>query len=71
VLTLATNLRSTAKITDSQSGYRAFRKEVVAGFDYSTPHGTEIESSMVMIAVRMDIRIEEAPIVAKYGRLDT
>jgi len=71
VLTLATNLGSSVKITDSQSGYRAFRREVIAGFDYSTPQGMEIESSMVRSAVRRGIRIEEVPIVAKYEGLDT
>jgi len=71
VLTLATNVGSTVKITDSQSGFRAFKKEVVEGFDYSTPQGMEIESSMVRSAVRRGIRIEEVPIVAKYDGLDT
>lgn len=71
VLTLATNLGSTVKITDSQSGYRAFRKEVVAGFDYATPRGMEIESSMVRSAVSRGLRIEEVPIIARYEGLDT
>jgi glycosyltransferase involved in cell wall biosynthesis len=71
VLTLATNLGSTVKITDSQSGFRAFRKEVVAGFDYSTPQGMEIESSMVRSAVKRGVRIEEVPITAKYEGLDS
>jgi len=71
VLTLATNLGSSVKITDSQSGYRAFRREVIAGFDYSTPQGMEIESSMVRSAVRRGIRIEEVPIVARYEGLET
>ncbi len=71
VLTLATNVGSTVKITDSQSGFRAFSKEVLEGFDYSTPKGMEIESSMVRNAVGRGIRIEEVPIIAQYEGLDT
>ncbi len=70
VLTFATNLGSAVKITDSQSGYRAFRKEVVKGFDYGV-QGMAIESNMVRNAVKRGLRIEEVPIVAKYDGLDT
>jgi glycosyltransferase involved in cell wall biosynthesis len=71
VLTLATNIGSTVKVTDSQSGFRAFRREVVEGFDYSSAQGMEIESSMVRNAVKRGLRIEEVSIVAKYEGLDT
>jgi len=71
MLTFATNIGSTVKITDSQSGFRAFKKEVVEGFDYSTPQGMEIESSMVRSAASRGLRVEEVPIVAKYEGLET
>lgn len=70
VLTYATNLGNTIKITDSQSGYRAFRKEVLRSFDYEES-GMGIESEMVRNAGRMGLRIEEVPIIAKYEGLET
>ena len=70
VLTFATNLGSPVRITDSQSGYRAFRKEVLSGFEY-TEAGMGIESEMVRSAVRHGLRIEEVPIRAQYEGLDT
>jgi glycosyltransferase involved in cell wall biosynthesis len=70
VLTIATNLGSTVKITDSQSGYRAFNKEALMVFDYAET-GMGIESEMVRSAVRSGLRIEEVPIVARYDGLDT
>ena len=70
VLTYATNLGNTVKITDSQSGYRAFRKDVLKSFDYSEA-GMGIESEMARNAARMGLRIEEVPIVALYEGLET
>jgi len=43
ILTSATNFGNSVKITDSQSGYRAFTREVVKGFAYSEA-GMGIES---------------------------
>jgi len=63
-------LGHTVKITDSQSGYRAFRKDVLASFDY-VETGMGIESEMVRNAVRRGLKIEEVPITAKYEGLDT
>ena len=70
VLTLATNLGSSVKVTDSQSGYRAFRSEVIRGFSFSET-GMGIESEVVRNAVRLGLRIEEVPILAKYGGGET
>lgn len=70
VLTIATNLGSTIKITDSQSGFRAFRGDVVGGFDYSA-EGMGIESYMVRNAVNRNLRIQEVPVVARYEGLET
>ncbi len=70
VLTYATNLGNTMKITDSQSGYRAFRKEVLRHFDYSEA-GMGIESEMARNAARMGLKIEEVPIIATYEGLET
>ncbi len=70
VLTFATNLGSDVKITDSQSGYRAFRKDVLSGFNYSA-EGMGIESNMVREAARKGFRIEEVSIEARYEGLES
>jgi len=70
VLTYATNLGNVTKITDSQSGYRAFRKDVLEGFDYAA-EGMDIESNMVRSAVKRRLKIQEVPIVAMYEGLET
>jgi len=70
VLTIATNMGSAVKITDSQSGYRAFRRDILRSFDY-VETGMGIESEMVRSAVRRGLKIEEVPITAKYEGLDT
>jgi len=70
VLTFATNLGSTVRITDSQSGYRAFRKDVLKRFKF-TESGMGVESEMVRSAARHGLRIHEVPITVKYAGLDT
>jgi glycosyltransferase involved in cell wall biosynthesis len=70
VLTIATNMGSAVKITDSQSGYRAFRRDILRSFDY-VETGMGIESEMVRSAARRGLKIEEVPITAKYDGLDT
>lgn len=70
VLTYATNLGNVVKITDSQSGYRAFKKDILKSFDYAES-GMGIESEMARSAARMGLRIEEVPIVARYEGLST
>lgn len=70
VLTVVTNLGNTIKITDSQSGYRAFKKDVLEDFDYSV-EGMGIESNMVRSAAKRGLAIQEIPIVVKYDGLDT
>lgn len=70
VLTFATNLGSEVRITDSQSGYRAFRKEILDDFEYAES-GMAVESEMVRSAVNNGLRIEEVPIRAQYRGLDT
>ena len=53
MLTIATNLGNSVRITDSQSGYRAFKKEILESFSYSSA-GMGIESEMVIGASRKD-----------------
>lgn len=70
VLTIATNMGSAVKITDSQSGYRAFRRDILRSFDYAET-GMGVESEMVRSAARRGLKIEEVPITARYEGLDT
>lgn len=70
ILTSATNFGSSVKITDSQSGYRAFTKNVVKGFAYAEA-GMGIESEMIRNAVKSGARIQEVPITAKYQGVET
>ena len=70
ILTSATNLGNHVKITDSQSGYRAFTKEVVKGLDY-TERGMGIESEIIRNAVRSGARIQEVSITGRYDGLKT
>lgn len=70
VLTYATNLGNVVKITDSQSGFRAFKKDIVTAFEYNES-GMGIESEMARSAASMGIRIEEVPIMARYDGLET
>ena len=70
ILTSATNLGSSVKITDSQSGFRAFRKDVLRNFSYSEA-GMGIESEMIRNAVKSGTRIREVPITASYEGLKT
>lgn len=69
-LTLATNIGNHVKITDSQSGFRSFRRETLNGFGYNA-EGMSIESNMVREAVTRGLRIKEIPIVVKYRGLAT
>ena len=65
ILTSATNIGNPVKISDSQSGYRVFRKDIIGRFSFSE-RGMGIESEMIRDAVRSGARIQEVPITAKY-----
>jgi glycosyltransferase involved in cell wall biosynthesis len=67
VLSIATSIFSGTKITDSQSGYRAYRREVLEramheARDYSWA------SEMLVLASRRNFRIKEVPITVIYLR---
>ena len=70
ILTTATNLGNSVKITDSQSGYRAFNKNILARFAF-LESGMGIESEMIRSAVRSGARIKEVSIAARYHGLET
>jgi glycosyltransferase involved in cell wall biosynthesis len=64
-LTLATNIASGIKITDTQSGFRAFTKKAFSSFTFNND-GMAIESEMIVDAARTGLHIKEVPIDVRY-----
>ena len=65
VFNLITKATSGTKVTDSQSGYRAFSKKAVEAISFSSA-GFSVESEMQFIAKENDLRIKEVPITIYY-----
>ncbi len=70
VLTTTTNFGSDTKITDSQSGFRAFSGDILGKFKFRQ-NGFSVESEMIEDANDNEIKIKEVPISARYDGLDT
>ena len=70
VLNYATNIGNSEKVTDSQSGFRAFRKEIIGLFDFNEA-GMGIESEMTRTAMRKSMKVAEVPVSARYKGLAT
>ena len=66
VLDSATKLNSRMKVTDSQSGFRAFKKNTLDKFSFRS-NGYSIESEMLIEAAHAGLKIEEVPIDVSYG----
>lgn len=66
VLDAATNLSGDLKITDSQSGFRAFAGHTIPVFGFHST-GYTIESEMLIDAAKAGLRIKEVEIEAIYG----
>jgi glycosyltransferase involved in cell wall biosynthesis len=64
-LTLATNLGSGSKLTDSQSGFRAFSLRALEQMQFGS-EGFSIESEMQFLAQEDHLKIMEAPISVIY-----
>lgn len=67
VLDTATNLNSGLKITDSQSGFRAFAAYTLSAFRFNEA-GFFIESEMLIDAANFGSRIKEVEIGVKYDQ---
>jgi glycosyltransferase involved in cell wall biosynthesis len=68
VLTLFTNLGSRVKLTDSQSGLRAFSTKAMQAFSFAEK-GLSVESEMQFLANEAGLRTMEVPIsVVYYGK---
>ena len=65
VLDTATNIASGVKITDSQSGFRAFSSKCFNCFNFD-PEGFGIESDMLIEAANNNLRICEVEISVRY-----
>ena len=64
-LTLATNLASGIRVSDTQSGFRAFTKKGFDSFRFNN-QGMAIESEMIVDAALAGLRIKEVPIDVRY-----
>ncbi|MBR3213726.1 MAG: glycosyltransferase family 2 protein [Methanosphaera sp.] len=65
VLDTATNVAAGVKLTDSQSGFRAFSSDSIKYFEFN-PDGLGIESDMLIEASQNNLRILEVPISVRY-----
>ncbi len=65
ILDTATNMNSGLKITDSQSGFRAFAASTINVFRFNAK-GMAIESEMLADAGRFGLRIKEVEIGVRY-----
>lgn len=63
--TLLTNWLSGTRVTDSQSGFRAFSARAAAVTDF-TSAGFAVESEMQFLAHERDLRVIEVPITIRY-----
>jgi glycosyltransferase involved in cell wall biosynthesis len=65
-LTLATNLASGVRVSDSQSGYRAFSARAVSELTFGQG-GFSLESEMQFLAREHSLRVAEVPIKVLYA----
>nr|MBC7245838.1 glycosyltransferase family 2 protein [Chloroflexota bacterium] len=64
-LTLASNLGSGVRVSDSQTGFRAFSEEALASIVLRA-RGFSVESEMQFLAKELGLRIMEVPISVNY-----
>jgi glycosyltransferase involved in cell wall biosynthesis len=65
LLTFLTNLGSRVKLTDSQSGFRAFSSKAIEALTFAE-EGLSVESEMQFLANEAGLRITEIPISIGY-----
>jgi len=66
ILTASTNITSGYKLTDSQSGFRAFGKKAINALKLEES-SVGIESEMQLRAKELNLKIAEVPISCSYG----
>jgi glycosyltransferase involved in cell wall biosynthesis len=62
---LLTRLTSGVRVTDSQSGFRAFSPRALEGITFSS-EGFSVESEMQFLVRERDLRLSEVPITIRY-----
>jgi len=67
VLNKVTNIASGLKLTDTQSGFRAFTRKAIEMIEVKD-HGMGVESQILIDAADKKLRIKEVPISVKYGK---
>ncbi len=65
VLTFLTNFGSRVKLTDSQSGFRAFSPKAIEALSFAE-EGLSVESEMQFLANEADLRVAEVPVTIRY-----
>ena len=65
VLDIATNVTAGTSVTDSQSGFRAFKGDTISCYKFRDP-GFGIESEMIADAAENSLKILEVPITVRY-----
>lgn len=70
LLNIFTNILSGSKLTDTQSGFRAYSKRALESIRIKEK-GIGVDSQIIMDAVKMKLRIKEVPIRVYYDNLDT
>lgn len=65
LLTFLTNLGSRVKLTDSQSGFRAFSSKAIEALSFAE-EGLSVESEMQFLANEADLRVTEVPVSIGY-----
>lgn len=65
VFNSVTNTLSGVKVTDSQSGFRAFSRQALQAINFAS-QGFSVESEMQFLAREHGLRVSEVPITIKY-----
>ena len=66
-ITLLYNLGSRVKVSDAQSGFRAYNRKMLDAFTV-TENGMGVSVELLIIARRKDCRIKEIPITCIYHK---
>jgi glycosyltransferase involved in cell wall biosynthesis len=66
VLTFVTNLSSGLKLTDCQSGFRAFSGRAIDALYFTQPRPGDVECEMQFLMNENQLRVAEVPITVNY-----
>jgi glycosyltransferase involved in cell wall biosynthesis len=67
ILTFATNLSSGLKLTDCQSGFRAFSARAIDALYFTRPKPGDVECEMQFLMSENHLRVVEVPITVNYN----